>query len=375
MIARSAVGSDAVLEKARLAMEELRIDVLLLTSPENVTYGSGAAPPTQRRVASRLAAAILPLHGETELVVISVEDGVARDQSRLDRITLYREFVEHPIDVMAAALERRGLGDGRIGIEELDLSVADARRLRERLPRARWAPVDGVLDELRMQKTPDEIELLRQSGRAADRAAREASRLARAGMTEREFATLLDEQFVAAGGDGLVMTVVGSGPRSAQVNAPPTDRRLERGDVLRMDVIGLKSSYYSDVARTAVVGEPSAEQRRVHGVLHEIHERLLAALRPGVDSTSIYAIYRDAMEQAGLPPYHFVGHGLGIGLHEEPFINQYTSIVLREGMVLCIEPITLIENAFGVHIEDQVVITADGCESLSGTDELLRIGE
>jgi Xaa-Pro dipeptidase len=105
-----------------------------------------------------------------------------------------------------------------------------------------------------------------------------------------------------------------------------------------------------------------------------VHERALAAVRPGVESAEVYAIYREAMERAKLPPYHFVGHGLGITLHEEPFVHARTSVPLEEGMVLCIEPLTMIEGEFGVQIEDELVVTSDGCELITRASGLLPIG-
>ena len=97
-------------------------------------------------------------------------------------------------------------------------------------------------------------------------------------------------------------------------------------------------------------------------------------MRPGALTSDVYAIYRGAMDEAGLPPYHFVGHGLGITLHEEPFVNALKKIPLEAGMVLCIEPLTLLEGRFGVQIEDEVLITADGYEPFSQAGELLRLG-
>ena len=91
-------------------------------------------------------------------------------------------------------------------------------------------------------------------------------------------------------------------------------------------------------------------------------------------SSDVYRIYSEAMDAARLPPYHFVGHGLGITLHEEPFVNELKSIPLEEGMVLCIEPLTLLEGRFGIQIEDEVLITAHGYEPFSEAGELLRLG-
>jgi Xaa-Pro dipeptidase len=366
---------DEVLAKVRDAMERDRLDVVVPMSPENLAYASGAAPPSQKTVRSRLAAAILPADGaDTEVVTVKLEAPLVRSQSRLHRVTAYEEFVEHPIDVIAASLRDRGLGDARVGIETTYLSHADVERLRSVLPGAELRPVDALWEELRTIKTASEIERIRHIGRAAQRITEECVALVSAGSTERELGNLITERYHQAGGDVLTMLVVASGERSAHLNGPPTGKALAPGDIVRTDVIGTAGHYYSDVARTAIVGEPSAEQRKVYDLLIDVHRRCLEALRPGAISSDIYAIYHDAMAAAGLPAYHFVGHGLGVTLHEGPFINPLKSVPLEEGMVLCIEPLTSIEGRFGVQVEDEVLITADGCELLTEASDILRIG-
>jgi Xaa-Pro aminopeptidase len=367
--------ADEILGKARRGMQEDGFDVIVATSPENVAYTSGASPPSQKTVRSRLAAAIVPLEGESELVAVSLEGPVVREQSRLDSVQLYEEFVDDPVDVVARALHERGLEETTVGIEITHLSHADYAKLAAALPKARLLPADELLSELRTIKTAAELARIREIGAAAENITKEVFASFGAGASEREIATFVAERYADAGGDGLTMLVVGSGVRSAAVNAPPTGRVLERGDILRLDVIGTKGHYHSDVARTAVVGEPSDEQQRAYDLLLGVHRRCLDALRPGVLSSDVYRIYSEALELAGLPSYHFVGHGLGITLHEEPFVNALSSIPLVEGMVLCIEPLTLLEGRFGIQIEDEVLITDDGCEPLTEAGELPRLVE
>jgi Xaa-Pro dipeptidase len=365
---------DEIAGKMERAMEEHGLDALVASSPENVAWASGAAPPSQKTVRSRLAAAIVPRSGGSELVAIALEGPVVGTQSRLDSLRLYEEFVQDPVLVFADSLRERGLDDGAIGLEETHLSHADYAKLAAALPGARLVRADELFDELRMVKTPAEIEAIRDIGGVAQRIAVEVCGRFGTGSSEREIANFVAERYAEAGGDGLTMLVVGSGPRSAAVNAPPTDRVLEPGDMVRLDIIGTKSRYHSDVARTAVVGEPTPEQQRTYDLLLDVHRRCLEALRPGELTSDVYAIYREAMDEAGLPPYHFVGHGLGITLHEDPFVNALASTPLEEGMVLCIEPLTLLEGRFGVQIEDEVLITADGYEPFTEAGGLLRMG-
>lgn len=365
--------ADEIVRKMAAAMEAGALDALVATSPENVAWASGAAPPSQKIVRARLAAAIVPRSGESELVAIQLEGPVVRTQSRLDSLRLYEEFVEDPVLVFADSLRMHGLGEAVIGVEETHLSHADYGRLADALPRATLVRADELFEELRMVKTPSEIEAIRDIGAAAEAIAGEVCERFGAGSTEREIANFVAERYAEAGGDGLTMLVVGSGPRSAAVNAPATSRVLERGDVLRLDIIGTKGRYHSDVARTAVVGEPTAEHLRVYDLLLGVHRRCLGALRPGALTSDVYRIYREAMDEAQLPPYHFVGHGLGITLHEDPFVNELTSIPLAEGMVLCIEPLTLLEGRFGMQIEDEVLITPDGFEPITEAGDLQRM--
>lgn len=363
-----------VLERLRAALGDAGLDAVVATSREALVYTAGAAPPSLRTVRQRLAASIVPATGETEAVVVSVDAQLMRERMWADRVTDYVEFEQHPMEAAAAALRRAGLDGGRLGVELTALSVEAHDVLRRALPEGELVAVDDLLSELRVVKTPAEIDAIRRIGTAAEEIAAAACRSVGAGDTERDLGNAITEAFAAAGGDELTMLVVGAGERSSYPNAPPTTRKLAPGDVVRLDVIGTSNGYHCDVARTAVVGEPSDEVVRVYELLASVHERALEAVRPGVQSADVYRIYRDAMEAAKLPPYHFVGHGLGITLHEEPFVHARTSVPLEPGMVLCIEPLTMIAGEFGVQIEDELIVTGDGCELITRATGLLPIG-
>ena len=363
-----------IVEKLIGAMAERELDAVAAMSPENVTYVAGVAIPSQSIVRSRLAAAVVPREAETAVVAVGLEGDLVRERSRLADVITYEEFVEDPIDVIARTIADRGLAQARIGIETTYLSVSDHERLARALPQASLEPVDELFEDLRMVKTQGEIEALRQIGDVAQRITTVACAAVAPGDTERKLGNIIAELYGDGGGDRLTMLVVAAGERSAHPNGPPTSRVMAEGELVRLDVIGTAGGYYSDVARTAVVGEPSARQQEIYDLLRDVHRRTLAALRPGVPCADIYRIYAEAMAEAQLPAYHFVGHGLGITLHEEPFLNPHGSQVLEEGMVMCIEPLTFVSGEFGVQIEDEVLITADGCEPLTEAGELLRIG-
>lgn len=362
-----------IIRKMRDAMGAKSLDALIPMSPDNLAYTAGAVPPSLKTVRLRLAACLIPLEGETEAVVVALEGPLMATQSRMSKTTTYREFAESAIGKVANSLQGRGLDEGRIGIEETYLPVAFHRVLQDSLPRAELVPADDLLSEIRSLKSAREIELIRDIGSAAERIAESCAARVQAGATEQDLGDMISEEYAAAGGDELTMLVVGSGERSAHPNAPPTDRVIKAGEIVRLDIIGTKHNYYSDVARTAVVGEPTREQQKIYDLLLRVHEQSLEALRPGVQTSDVYRIYEETMAKAGLPPYHFVGHGLGVTLHEEPFINELKSVQIRESMVLCIEPLTMLEDRFGMQIEDEVVITSDGYEPITRAGAMLHI--
>lgn len=373
MLPASSAMRGAILSKLRDAMDEQGIDVVLPMAPENLLYIAGVVPPSLRTVRSRLACCVIPAEGTTEMIVVALEKQAVEEACRLDIVTPYAEFEQDAVSVAAASLRGRGLSDAVVGVETTYLPKGSFDLLQEALPRARFVAIDDLLGEIRTIKTAEEIDCIKFIGEAAQRIGEEIISAATAGDRERDLADAIGKRYAAVGGE-LTMLVVGAGERSALPNAVPTDRVLEVGDVVRVDVIGKKDNYSSDVARSAVVGEPSREQTDLYATLNAIHERTISAIRPGVLTTDLYAIYRDGMIAAGLPYYHFVGHGLGITLHEEPFISEHRPVPLAPNMVLCIEPMTLIEGRFGMQIEDEIVVTEDGCELITTAGGLLQIG-
>lgn len=369
-----AEASDPILARVRAAMEEHRLDAIAATSPENVTYLSGAAIPSQLTVRSRLAAAVVPQDGPTALVAIALEGDLCREQSRLDELITYEEFRERPPAVIAEAIRAVAPQPRRIGVETTYVTARDHDEFARELPGAELVPVDELFQHLRMIKQPSEIAAIRRIGQAAERIAREACAQVAPGDTERMLGNVIAEMYGDNGGDRLTMLVVAAGERSAHPNAPPTSRKLEEGDIVRLDIIGTSGGYYSDVARTAVVGEPNELQREIYELLSGVHATAMAALKPGAMTADVYRLYQEAMAEAELPAYHFLGHGLGITLHEEPFIHDLGSVALEPGMVLCIEPLTFLPGRFGIQIEDEVLITDDGCEQITAAGDLLRIG-
>ena len=343
------------------AMARLGLSAMVIVAPENVCWITGVVIPSQRTVRHRHAIVLVPRDSEAELIVVDVEQGLARAKAEVARITSYNEFTQQPVLVLAERIRARGLR-GAMGIEAGYLNYADYRLLEQALDGvARLVPVDEVLARLRMIKTPGEVARLRRAAQVAEQAAYGGLQAWWPGMTEADVARRIADVFSAAGGDSLTMLSVTAGERTPMLNGPPTRREIRPGDVVRIDVIGTVENYICDVARTAVVGRPTEEQERLWGRLVDCRYWLLDVIRPGASTRAIFQAYAEKMDAWGLPTLQFVGHGLGLTLHEEPYLNAYSDTILEEGMVLAIEPLFTLP-AVAMQLEDTVIVTAAGCE-------------
>jgi Xaa-Pro dipeptidase len=192
------------------------------------------------------------------------------------------------------------------------------------------------------------------------------------GMTEQDLAHRLADSFAALGGDKLTMLSVTAGERTTMLNGDATDRPIRQGDVVRIDVIGTVGNYYCDVARTAVVGVADPQLDDLWAKLVLCRDEALAMIRPGASTQAIYRRYVERLERWGLPVFHFLGHGLGLTLHEEPYLNRFSDIVLVPGMVLAVEPLVVLDQV-GLQLEEAVVVTEDGYELLTGRHDLRQL--
>jgi Xaa-Pro aminopeptidase len=224
-----------------------------------------------------------------------------------------------------------------------------------------------LLRPLREVKSPDEIELLKASALTADRAMGAALAACRAGATEQEVAAATVAEFGAAGADRVGFAIVASGPNGALPHHHTGRRPLEPGDPVVVDIGGARAGYCSDITRMAFVGEPAAEVVAVVDIVEAAVQAAMAAARPGVAAGAVDRAARQLIEAAGYGEQfvHRTGHGLGVSVHEPPWIMAGAGETLREGMVFSIEPGIYLPGRFGVRLEEIVFTTATGCERLS----------
>ena len=250
-------------------------------------------------------------------------------------------------------------------------------RFRDVLPSARLALASAALRPLRIRKTPAEVTALREAGEAIDRVHVRVPGWLRAGRTEREVRADITEAILAEGHATVDFVIVASGPNAASPHHEVSDRVLEPGDAVVVDIGGaMPSGYCSDSTRTYAIGEPPAEFTAYYKVLYDAQEAACAAVRPGVTAESVDAAAREPIAAAGYGEafFHRTGHGIGLESHEDPYIVAGNAEMLEPGMAFSVEP-GIYPGPHGARIEDIVVCTADGYERFNNTPrELLVVG-
>jgi Xaa-Pro dipeptidase len=255
------------------------------------------------------------------------------------------------------------------------VAVADAMPavhvfgLRDALPEATQSLAGPVVSELRMRKDAAEVAQLRAAGAAIDRVHARMGEFLKAGRTEAQVGADIAVAVVEEGHTGAAFVIVGSGPNGASPHHDLSDRVIESGDVVVVDIGGpLPSGYYSDCTRTYVIGtEPPAAVREAYTALQDAQEQAVATVRPGVTAEQVDAAARARLTDAGLGErfLHRTGHGIGLDVHEDPYIVGGNTLPLEPGMAFSVEPGVYLDGQWGARIEDIVVVTADGCERLN----------
>lgn len=237
--------------------------------------------------------------------------------------------------------------------------------------------VSGVIEKFRSVKTPEEIQNLRAACQIADRAFDRIIKDIRVGVTEKELASKLSHYMVMEGADTKPYgNILISGKRTSLLHGIPSNKTIEYGDFVLMDYGCGFNGYLSDMTRTVVVGRATAKQREVYALEQKMVEDSKKVMLAGTPATEVYKASIEAIKDTEYLQYHYngIGHGIGLFVHEIPFMGPKSSEILQENNVITIEPGIYIPNWGGVRIEDQMLITKDGNESLtSSTRELIEL--
>jgi len=353
-------------------MAELGVDALLLSHGADLPWLTGyRAMPLER-----LTVLVLPGEGEPVLIVPALEAPRVPADDGVFALRPWSE-TEDPVALACALLSP----NATYGISDRAWA-GTVLGFQARLPDARWVPASQVTSPLRAVKDAAEIEVLGAAGRAADEvaAALQSGEIGLVGRTEAQVSAEIAARLVAAGHRRVNFAIVGSGPNAASPHHDPADRVIGPGETVVCDFGGEYCvdgdvGYCSDITRTVVTGDPGPEVRDCYAVLRSAQQAAVAAVAPGVSAEYVDAVARRTISDAGLGDrfIHRTGHGIGIEEHEEPYLVAGNDTALVAGHAFSIEPGIYVPGRFGMRLEDIVVVTEHGVQSLNRADHALAV--
>ena len=328
---------------------------LVVAHPSTVTWLTGYAPEIETGPTPFALSAIAVLgRGGAAVLVVSEDEAEAAAATGCEVVS-YPGYGIGPFDPVGGAVKALSetLDGTSVAIDAESLPAALARGLD-------WVDVSEQLVQARAVKDPDEIALMRAAIAVCDAGQAAARESAAPGMSELDLWAAVRAAMEAAAGTRLpVLADLVSGLRTAEIGGAPRPRTLEDGDLVLCDLVPRVAGYWGDSCATFAVGAPTRAAREAHALVSDVLAELVAAIRPGAVAGDL-----DALARARLDFPHHTGHGLGTGFHEEPRIVPGSTAVLAEGMIVAVEPGTYADA--GVRLEQILLVTADGCEVLSG---------
>ncbi len=347
------------------------IGALLVTPSADYEYLLGYRAP----VLERLTCLILPVDGTPALVVPRLEEPLARHS--LGHLAADLEIIpcregDDPFRIVGDRLE----GALRVGLQD-QMWSRFVLRFVALLEPAELVDASPAIAAVRRVKGPEELERLRAVAAAADAAMRAITSERLSGRSEAEVSRRINELLLAAGHDTAEFAIVGSGPNAASPHHEPTARVISAGDAVVLDIGGTRAGYCSDTTRTAFVGEPPPDFAALYEVLRLAQAAACEAVAPGVPAVEVDRTAQRIIEDAGYGEgiLHRTGHGIGMEVHEEPYIAEGNDEPLVAGNAFSIEPGIYIAGHWGARIEDIVVCTDSGGERLNTTPTELFIVE
>lgn len=357
--------------QAQNVMAELDIDYLFLGPGSDLHYLIG----TPGMENERMMLMVIPKSGQPTMIVPTLE------KLATSQYATYFDLLDwhDSVGPQGRLNELLGAAQGRevraaVGAHLWSMFLLELQRT---LPKGQWSTANDVLKRLRIAKAADEVQLLKDAAAIADKAFSELIELPFAGRTEREVMGDINRLLLKHGQQQMLFCIVGSGPNGAQPHYHTGDRMIEQGDTIVLDFGGSYHGYCSDMTRTVVVGKPSdPDFEKVYNIVNEARAAGHRQARPGVSCESVDAASRKVISDAGYGEFfvHRTGHGIGMEVHEEPYIVNGNALPLAPGMAFSIEPGIYLPGRFGVRIEDIAIVTADGEENINhSTHEIVTV--
>jgi Xaa-Pro aminopeptidase len=355
-------------DRIRESLETLSLDALIVTPPSNIRYLSNHAGSAGILVVTRDAAHLLVDFRYHEAV-----RALQASPSACPALRLWDVPASYEEALIACLAE---IGVTTVGFEAAHVTVARYEWWRETIAGRgldmTLRSTERVVEQARLIKDAFEVATLREAAARLDMVMPQVLAAVRAGEREREIATVIEMAMRDAGYERPAFdTIVASGPHSAMPHYRAGTRVLMSGDLVVLDFGGVLDGYCCDLTRTVSIGPPSREVRRVYDAVRDAHAAAVAAVKPGIDASAVDAAARELLRDRGLGDAfgHGTGHGLGLDVHEEPRVGKPRAdlppVTLTPNMVFTIEPGAYLPGFGGVRIEDDVLVTEDGCELLT----------
>lgn len=348
------------IERARRLTRDLGADALLVGAGASLRYFTGIP----WGASERLVAMVLPVNGDPVMICPAFERGSLEADLAIDADLHLWEEDESPYRLTGTVLS--GLGVDTLAVDPA-MAFAMVHRLGREVAAVDLIEAGPIIDGCRMHKSPAEIALLQQAKAMTLEVQRRAARILKSGITTSEVRRFIEEAHRKLGAAGSSFCIVQFGRATAYPHGLPGEQQLTEGDVVLIDTGCTVDGYNSDITRSYVFGKPSSEQRRIWDLEHAAQAAAFARAAPGVPCEAVDAAARDVIVRAGLgPDYrlpgvpHRTGHGIGLSIHEPPYLVRGDATPLAVGMCFSNEPMIVVPDCFGIRLEDHFHVTEHG---------------
>jgi Xaa-Pro aminopeptidase len=357
------------LQRVKSLMQEQRYESLFISPGPNQRYLTGLhydypGDAWDSMITwDMITIAVIPLDGDPVLVVPRIGEKDAREISKLDDIRPYSGAKNREMVLRDLLSDMKGT----LGIEE-HMPFKTYEQLASVAPDIDLRNASTMLSYARLVKSDEEITSMRRAAEIVEAGVKAGREFISESATEKEISIEVERAMRARGAESISYCVVQTGAKTASWD-PPSEDRVRKGDMFLMDLSATYNGYHADITRPTVVGEPSEKQRKVYGIVLEAQSRAIDAIRKGVKAGAVNDAAKKVMEDSGYGEYFpfGIGHGLGLEAHEMPHLTEYrdTEMILQPGIVMTIEPTLNLPGEFGIRIEDDILVTSDGRESLT----------
>jgi Xaa-Pro dipeptidase len=362
------------LEQLRQQIDAHGLDGIALVPGPNMVYISGI----RCHLSERPIVLFIPADDDPAIIIPTLEAMKAEAAGIPGERIFSWSDDEGYMGAFQRACAHLELADYLLGVESLHMRVLELQTLQRYAPGLQTAHAESVIEPLRMVKKSDEVAAMEKAVAIAEKAMKRLVPRIKIGMTEKQVAAMLTQELLANGADALAFgPIVCAGPNSALPHAVPTNRPLQRGDLLLIDWGVYVDDYPSDLTRTFAVGKLEPELAHIYELVKQANAVGRETAQPGVTGREVDQMTREVIEDGGYGEYfiHRTGHGLGLEVHEPPDMSSLNTRPLMEGNVFTIEPGIYLPGRGGVRIEDNVVVTIDGARTLTSFPrDLIMVG-